>query len=269
MKKIILACLTITIIGIACNKPQIDNSIPAEFNIGLNFTRGSCEFTSITTPFANNNLESNLDLLGRMHNECLENYFTQAQLSGLTKDDQPAFDEHLRNTLKNFNESKGIIINEGGLYSCINSNSVLYEDDKYQTDFSTESQTIINSVVTLLNDETKTSADYVAGLNSLQILATNLTIEKEKIPILCMIKVSLRSVEYWNAHLNEWVIYFGGKKTRMSKLGKIGLSDGIGALRGGILGFVAGGPVTAFAGALCGAGCNSVMRGLMLGFTGH
>ena len=55
----------------------------------------------------------------------------------------------------------------------------------------------------------------------------------------------------------------------MSKLGKVALSDGIGALRGGILGFVAGGPVTAFAGALCGAGCNSVVRGLVLGFTGH
>jgi hypothetical protein len=69
--------------------------------------------------------------------------------------------------------------------------------------------------------------------------------------------------------LNDWVIYFGGKKIRMSKLGKVALSDGIGALRGGILGFVAGGPVTAFAGALCGADCNSVVRGLVLGFTGH
>jgi hypothetical protein len=268
MKKVFLAIIALTTLVIACNKTELKEN-PNTANPNPIRTRTSCEYTSITSPFTNTNLETNLSMLGRLHNECLTYYFNSAQSSGLTKDNQPAFDNHLQSTLKAFNESNGINLNEGSFYPCINSNQVLYSDDNFQTSFSTEAQNIINAVVALLSDETKTYNDYVTGLNQLKANAYALSVENEKISVLCMITVSTYSLEYWNSHLNEWIVYFGGKKTRLSKLGKIGLSDGIGAIRGAIGGGFIGGPIGVFAGALCGAGANSVVRGLVLGFTGY
>ncbi len=51
-------------------------------------------------------------------------------------------------------------------------------------------------------------------------------------------------------------------------IGRMVVSDAVGAFQGAVFGGLGGGPIGAFAGAILGAGARSVMRGLFYGFTG-
>lgn len=238
--------------------------------------KSDCNITGITnTLFSDNDLENNLELLGKLHNDCMTDYFNSVTQQSLQLNDQPNFDNHLRTTLQNFFENKGVILNEGNIYPCVNSAQPLWGNSDYQTNLSSDAQQIISNVVDLFNDESVDYYDLIQELNSLKSQAYSLNNDTEKTIVLSMIVVGINSTEYWYTHAEDWRNYFGnsgGLSTLSSKssvLKKVGLSDAIGAVRGGIGGVALGGPAGIFAGALVGASVNSCVRAIVYGATGY
>lgn len=275
------AILLSTTLFVACNKNQIsETTLITNTEVATPISSTSnCEITGITSSlFTSNNLEDNLKLLGELHNDCLEKYFTSVTQEGLKPNQQPNFDNHLRSTLKNYFEDKGVVLDNGNIYPCVYSGQTgLWDESDYQTNLSSNAQQIVNTVMHLFNDDAVSISALIDSLKALQSKAYLLNDNTEKIIVSSMIVVGINSMEYWEANAIEWRNYFGTDSNgnnppqiiSSSVLKKVGMSDAFGALRGGLGGLGIGGPAGAFGGALVGAGISSCMRAIVYGATGY
>jgi hypothetical protein len=133
----------------ACKKGNTTNSNSV---IDKNRTTRSAAFSSISTgQFSiNNDININLELLGTLHNQCLNYYYEQEKLRGSTYPNQEAFDSYVRADLKAFNESNSIYVGTNDFYPYINTTHVLFDKSDLSNNLSLELANYCNSIISIL-----------------------------------------------------------------------------------------------------------------------
>lgn len=258
---------------IACTKTDIPSSaeLPSPSDPSNTISRLWNECSSETAVFpdySSYSFDDRCAFAGTLHNQYLD-YFLNGAVANNIKPTDSTYDEDYRNITKSFFEEQGFSFDED-LYGCPSTTEPDENYQEYFSELSDSAKLIFNAAYSSIENIEISMTEFTSEMESLYLQAKNLDDEKERISLCLMIKVGLSSAEYWESNVNSWVDYFGeGGENKLSSTAKIGISDAVGAFMGAIRGFLWGGPVGAFAGAVLNAGWNSCTRAVIYGATGY
>jgi hypothetical protein len=266
-----------TTVFIACKKEQkeepVNNSIPTS-SLKSTTAQEACDPVINSSPFfsSNKNIDEQVEIAAQLHNDYLE-YFFQSAVRDNIKYSSSNYDTYFRDISKKFFESKGIILQENSYYACMKTIDPEENIDYLAANLSVQGKEIFQNVLTTINSFDQVSqSDFTNKMNSLYNTCNSLQ-DQESISLKLMIKVGLRSIEYWGNNIQKWEDYFrnddkimvarGTPKhaaTNKEILMAAGKADLSGAYKGAVGGGLGGGPAGAVAGALVVGGTFSAAR---------
>jgi hypothetical protein len=275
----IIAIAALVIMGatvfVACKKEKIEepaNRPTSSFKTAV--AQETCSPGVNSSPFflSNNNIDEQVEVAAQLHNDYLE-YFFQSAVKDNVKYSSPNYDTYFRDISKKFFESKGVVLQENSYYSCMKTIDPDENIDYLAVNFSAQGKEIFQNVLTTINSFDQISqSDFTNKMNSLYIACNSLE-RQESASLKLMIKVGLRSIEYWENNIQKWENHFGNDDkimvtrgttthtaTNKEKLMAAGKADLSGAIKGAISGGLGAGPAGAVAGGLVVGGTYSAAR---------
>jgi hypothetical protein len=256
----------------SCKKTEI--TTPSDIGLNSNSSlvmsrENECSSSTVTFPnYYSYSFDERCLEVGNLHNDYLTYFINNVVIDDLHPSDSN-YDLSFRVITKNFFEEQGFVLDDD-IYNCPSTSMPDESYEEYYSVLSNSAKQIFDDVYKSIESTEITISEFETEMESLYSQAKDLEDEKERIALCLMIKVGLSSVEYWESEIETWVYHFGnGGQSKLSSTAKIGISDAVGAFMGGIRGFLWGGPVGAFAGALLNAGWNSCTRAVVYGATGY
>jgi hypothetical protein len=279
MKKVIIAFASTLVLSVtlftACKKEQInepENRPTSSFKTAV--AQEICNPVVNSSPFfsSNNNIDEQIEIAAQLHNDYLE-YFFQSAVKGNIKYSSSNYDTYFRDISKKFFESKGIVLQENSYYSCMKTIDPEENIDYLAANFSAQGKEVFQNVLATINSFDQVSqSDFTDKMNSLYVACNSLE-NQESTSLKLMIKVGLKSIEYWVNNIQKWEDYFGNddkimvtrgttthKATNKEILMAAGKADLSGAIKGAVGGGLGAGPAGAVAGGLVVGGTYSAAR---------
>lgn len=277
----VLLSFLCTIFFVACKKDNVpDNgSTTGNEQMKTAATAATCTPVFAVNPFTTSTLpiDQQISLAGDWHNQYLSAHLSAAQAKNINYS-HPDYDNHFRTTARSFFESRRMALTDNAYYACPDTRQVSDDLTAVRAGFSPAGVSVLDNVVKLINSfDVLSNNDFRTGMESLYAQSNALP-DNERIPLKLMIRIALKSIDYWEVNLGKWEAFYqvptrmnaghtARALTNRQKLARIGLSDAIGAVKGAAGGIV-GGPAGAVAGAIMVAGWDSCVRGVFMSVFG-